>query len=144
MKKGSEKMTDSDVKISVKAKLFFDSLFTYCYGALSFKKENNNNIHSEIEINDIEVLKKIALNSDGVECLSLKKINESGGDVKYLFSILPITSEIGNIFELKSDFDFIELHIISSEKKLENYDELFPYYFDLLLSSRDYENNLGE
>ncbi|HHR6394929.1 TPA: hypothetical protein ACS73L_003680 [Providencia alcalifaciens] len=73
-----------------------------------------------------------------------KKINESGSDVKYLFSTLSITSEIVNIVKLKSDFDFVELHVISSEKKLENYDELFPYYFDLLLSARDYENNLGE
>lgn len=143
MEKGNEKMTDSDAQINVKAKSFFDSIFTYCYGALSFKKENNNT-HREIEINDVEVLKKIAINSNSVECVSLKKINESGSDVKYLFSILSITSEIVNIVKLKSDFDFVELHVISSEKKLENYDELFPYYFDLLLSARDYENNLGE
>lgn len=143
MKNGNDKMTNGDAQINVKVNLFFDSLFSHCYGVLSFKKENNN-IHHEVEINDIEVLKKIAINSNSVECLSLKKINESGSDVKYLFSTLSITGEIVNIVKLKSDFDFVELHVISSEKKLENYDELFPYYYDLLLSSRDYENNLGE
>lgn len=107
----------------------------------SFKKKNNPDFSYEIEINDIEVLKKIAIDSNSVECLSLKKINECGSDVKYLFSILSITNKIVNIVKMKCDFDFVELHVISSEKKLENYDELFPYYFDLLLSSRDYENN---
>ncbi|HHR6174055.1 TPA: hypothetical protein ACS726_003573 [Providencia alcalifaciens] len=77
MEKGNEKMTDSDAQINVKAKSFFDSIFTYYYEALGFKKENNNT-HREIEINDVEVLKKIAINSNSVECVSLKKLMKVG------------------------------------------------------------------
>ncbi|HEK2843875.1 TPA: hypothetical protein SMT83_003472 [Proteus mirabilis] len=124
-----------------KVNTFFDSIFLNYHAVISLKKENNPNFSSIIEINDIEIIKKIAITSHSVESLFSRKTNKTDFDVQYLFSKTNINDdEIINFVGFNDDFDSAELHVISSEDQLENpIDEAIPYYFDLLLSARDYE-----
>lgn len=126
-------------EIITKVNTFFDSAFNYCYGVISLRKESNPSLNLEIEIKYIEDIKKIAINSNSVESLFSRKSNKDDFNVQYLFSKSNINSDVIKSIDFKGDFDFFELHVISSEDKLENpIDEIIYYYFDLL-SARDYE-----
>ncbi|WP_336432716.1 hypothetical protein [Providencia rettgeri] len=130
-------------QVKTKANTFFDSMFSHCYGVLSLRKESERNFHFEIEINDIEVLKTIAINSHSVASLFSRKTNKTDFDVQYLFSKSNINNEIIKRIDFKGDFDSAELHVISSEDELENpIDEIIHYYFDLL-SAKDCEKHGG-
>lgn len=134
----------SNEQVKIKTNTFFDSIFSYCYGVLSLRKKSDSNVHLEIEVYDIDVLKKIAITSHSVESLSSRKSDKTNFDVQYLFSKLNINDEIIKIVGLNDDFDSAELHVISSEDELENpVDEMIPCYFDLLLSAKDYEQHGG-
>lgn len=122
-----------------KVNTFFDSIFVNCYGVISLRKENNHSFSYEIEINDIEKIKKIALNSNSVESLYCKKNNGDDFDAQYLFSKTKKNEYLTQFVNFKDDFDFAELHLLSSVDKLNNpLEDIIYYYFDLL-SARDYE-----
>lgn len=126
-------------QFSNKVNTFFDSIFVNCYGVISLKKENNPSFSSEIEIDDIEIIKKIALNSNSVESLFAKKNSEDDFCVQYLLSKVNKSNDLIKLIGFNDDFDFAELHFLSSSKKLNNpYEEIIYYYFDLL-DARDYE-----
>lgn len=131
-------------QVKIKTETFFDSIFSYFYGVLSLRKKSDSNVHLEIEIHNIDVLKKIAITSHSVDSLTSRNTNKTGFDVQYLFSKININDEMIKLVEFKGDFDSAELHVISSEYELENpVDEMIPCYFDLLLSAKDYEQHGG-
>ncbi|HHR6469876.1 TPA: hypothetical protein ACS8CE_003491 [Providencia alcalifaciens] len=131
-------------QVKIKTNTFFDSIFSHWHGVLSLRKESDRNVHLEIEIKDIEVLKKIAINSLSVESLFSRKSNKTDFDVQYLFSRSNLSDEIIKLVGFKGDFDSAELHVISSEDELENpIDEIIHYYFDLL-SAKDFEKQGDE
>ncbi|EMO4164841.1 TPA: hypothetical protein SMQ11_003806 [Proteus mirabilis] len=126
-------------QISNKVNTFFDSIFVNCYGVISLRKENNPSFSYEIEINDIERIKKIALNSNSVESLYCKKNNGNDFDTQYLFSKTNKNDDLIQFIDFNGDFDFAELHLLSGVDKSNNpLEEIIYYYFDLL-SARDYE-----
>nr|WP_282558522.1 hypothetical protein [Providencia rettgeri] len=126
-------------QISNKVNTFFDSIFVNCYGVISLRKENNSSFSYEIEINDIETIKKIALNSNSVESLYCKKNKGDDFDTQYLFSRINKNEYLVQFIDFKGDFDFAELHLLSGVDKLNNpLEDIIYYYFDLL-SARDYE-----
>lgn len=122
-----------------KVNTFFDSIFVNCYGVISLRKENNPSFSYQIEINDIEKIKKILLNSNSVESLYCKKNNGNDFDTQYLFSKTNKNDDISQLVDFNDNFDFAELHLLSGVEKINNpLEEIIYYYFDLL-SARDYE-----
>ncbi|EPL6277187.1 TPA: hypothetical protein SMN53_003440 [Proteus mirabilis] len=126
-------------QISNKVNTFFDSIFVNCYGVISLRKESNPSFSYEIEINDIEIIKKIALNSNSVESLYCKKNKGDDFDTQYLFSKTNKIKDVIQLVDFNIDFDFVELHLLSVLDEINNpLEEIIYYYFDLL-SARDYE-----